>query len=338
MFVQHIGAVSRRRIGGVAGTLFVTAVSARAQALEFGPDCADALGQRATLSVTQEPVSGQPFTLLVEGPASSGAALFAGVSGSQWGAVPLPLQLSFLGFPACALNVSPDVIFGFTTDGSGLGNFPLAAWSTGVTVYFQAFVLDVAGDPTNFGTWSRGLAVTPCSGVTANLLTNPGAETGDLSGWTSSGFTAGLGGASSGSYAFDSGGAPFSNAVKSQVVDLAAAGLSAGDVAGHERIVYRTRILANCAVCKPFFAQVRVTARDAQGQSLATVAQTVQAFAATTYFDPFSWAQYSLVLDPVADGYDPALVASLEVEESLTGGFLSSSRIDDSELFLCLGP
>jgi hypothetical protein len=81
---------------------------------------------------------------LSEAPSGVNAALFVGLSNTEWNGVPLPLDLSFLGLPpGCALHTSIDALALRVTGTSGLDagyasvTLPFDLSMTGVRVYAQ---------------------------------------------------------------------------------------------------------------------------------------------------------------------------------------------------------
>ncbi|HKB16514.1 MAG TPA: integrin alpha, partial [Planctomycetota bacterium] len=82
---------------------------------------------------------------------SAPALLLVGVSNAFWAAagIALPANLAPIGFPACSLDVSIEVLFPATTSAGGLEFVSLAvpanAGLAGQAVYLQAFVLDPPG-------------------------------------------------------------------------------------------------------------------------------------------------------------------------------------------------
>ena len=79
------------------------------------------------------------------------ALLMGGVSNTFWAGLglPLPVNLAALGFPACSLNVSAEVLFPTSTTADGIEFLPMPvpanAALAGQSVYFQWFVLDPPG-------------------------------------------------------------------------------------------------------------------------------------------------------------------------------------------------
>ncbi len=133
----------------------------------FGTDCAGSGGFAPLLAAqTSAPSIGSASFGIVLSKALGGsfAVLDVGLSSTSWLGVPLPLNLGFLGLPACSLHVSPDVPLLVATNGSGPGNgrafvplpIPPDPTLTGAHVFFQWYVVDPGPAPLP-GAMSRGL-------------------------------------------------------------------------------------------------------------------------------------------------------------------------------------
>ena len=94
---------------------------------------------------------------LSQAPPGVNAALFVGLSNTDWNGVPLPLDLAFANLPGCALHTSVDAFALRTTGSSGLdrgyafADLPFDLSMTGVRVYAQWLLFG----PGN--TWPGGL-------------------------------------------------------------------------------------------------------------------------------------------------------------------------------------
>ena len=90
------------------------------------------LGQLSTFAVS----GGQPFSL---------GFFFFGFDGAQWGGLPTPVDLGFLGAPGCGMRTSSDVIMALSLDQTGVGYLalvvPPAPSFAGVTFYNQGSVV-----------------------------------------------------------------------------------------------------------------------------------------------------------------------------------------------------
>jgi hypothetical protein len=108
----------------------------------FGTGCG--VPSAPTIGFSGVPVINDDFAVELSGAAPGTAcALLIGSSSSNWNGVPLPFDLSTLGFPGgCLLNVSPDVAAPGLTDASGQAALPLTIRGDfTATVYWQWLVL-----------------------------------------------------------------------------------------------------------------------------------------------------------------------------------------------------
>ncbi len=125
----------------------------------FGTGCPTISGL-PSLEATTLPVLGQQFDLALGNlPITAGFVMLAqGFSNTSWNSNPLPYDLSGLGVTGCALEVSPDALFGVVA-GSGNAMFGFAVPNSpslvNLAYYVQAFVPDSAA-PNGIGGMSRG--------------------------------------------------------------------------------------------------------------------------------------------------------------------------------------
>lgn len=99
------------------------------------------------LSASAMPVVGRPFPIALQSPTANTAALFwIGDSDTHWGALPLPLDMSFFGAPNCMLLTSGQILFTKILDASGMTTLNLAipndSTLIGNRVYTQAMIFD----------------------------------------------------------------------------------------------------------------------------------------------------------------------------------------------------
>jgi hypothetical protein len=134
----------------------------------FGQGCAGGNGVIPRIGCTYKPIRGSTFRLQLSRARPSAQALCVlGVSNTFWNTVPLPLDLSMLGMPACSLLVSGEDSTLITTTGIAANNghatrllqIPNLTALVGSTFYSQSFVLEPPGSPTLAST-TRALAVT----------------------------------------------------------------------------------------------------------------------------------------------------------------------------------
>lgn len=130
----------------------------------FGQGCAGTNGV-PTLTPSSLPAIGQTLTLdIANGPTTAGFAFFAmGFSKTTaFGTVPLPFDLTPLGFTGCSLLIDPAVQTGLgIVNGAGtfnlaLPNNPAFVWTP---LYAQALLFDQGANPANFS------ATNGCEGV-----------------------------------------------------------------------------------------------------------------------------------------------------------------------------
>ena len=112
----------------------------------FGTSCLGSAGTPA-LAAGNLPLIGKTLNLGVSSAiASSGGAMFTGISKSQWGSFNLPLDLSPLGAPGCSLYVSTELFTPFNTDASGKASLgfgiPNVPALIGSSFFQQAMILD----------------------------------------------------------------------------------------------------------------------------------------------------------------------------------------------------
>jgi hypothetical protein len=87
------------------------------------------------------------MTVSVEPLPLSVAVMITGLSNVSWVAVPLPLDLSFLGLTNCSLRVSPDVtdtLIGSSGSATYSLAVPMSPALAGFTLHQQAVVFDPA--------------------------------------------------------------------------------------------------------------------------------------------------------------------------------------------------
>ncbi|MEZ5967354.1 MAG: hypothetical protein R3F56_26185 [Planctomycetota bacterium] len=88
---------------------------------------------------------------LLSAPASAASAvLLVGGSRTQWGALPLPLDLTSLGMTGCRLRTSVDMVLPFAlAGGRGIVSIPIPSspWLVGARMYDQCSVPDSAANP-----------------------------------------------------------------------------------------------------------------------------------------------------------------------------------------------
>ncbi|MGH7150644.1 MAG: FG-GAP repeat domain-containing protein, partial [Planctomycetota bacterium] len=152
---------------GNQGTVFVYS-GAPVGVAPFGMGCSGSSGTPPRIGATGAPAIGATFSLHVSS-ASGGtvAALLIGASNTTWYGIPLPLDLSFLGLPACSLLVSPDFAVFAPTIGVGPtaghatvgGVIPGNAALLGQSVFAQWFVVEPGFGPPPV-VFTRGVQVT----------------------------------------------------------------------------------------------------------------------------------------------------------------------------------
>ncbi len=107
------------------------------------------------------PVIGGSYQLqLRQAKAGSAALLFLGFSNKNWGAIPLPLDLSAAGAAGCSLLTEPSLILTGATDSKGLASFPLGVPRQKALIqlglYHQVAVLDPTANKLGLA-WTAGL-------------------------------------------------------------------------------------------------------------------------------------------------------------------------------------
>lgn len=131
------------------GDTWELALPAGASYTPFGVGCAGSRGvPTLTASGGSLPHAGQLFQATVTNlPFTAPAFLFLGLSNTGYGGLPLPLNLGFLGAPACSLLVSGDDV-SLVTNVLGTGHWQWTIPNVpGAVFYNQAFVFDAAANP-----------------------------------------------------------------------------------------------------------------------------------------------------------------------------------------------
>ncbi len=131
-------------------TLRVAAASLRGEplALPYGAGCAGVAGAPATLAPTGGPRVGASFTVRATGLATSATAawLLLGSSRERLGALPLPVDLSALGFTSCFLHTSAEVVLTMPAPAQGASTLAIPLPSVpalaGAALYVQAVVAE----------------------------------------------------------------------------------------------------------------------------------------------------------------------------------------------------
>lgn len=106
------------------------------------------------------PALGDTYALLARYFPARGPLLhYLGVSDALWNGVPLPIDLTFLGFSGCHLLISPDLAVPQVADNRGLAELavrvPNRPFARGLRLFHQAMTVDSNGQPT----FSNGYAV-----------------------------------------------------------------------------------------------------------------------------------------------------------------------------------
>ncbi len=135
----------------------------------FGSGCPGSLGAAPRIGVTGIPFVGATFEVHLSRtlPGTFALLLLGASNASLPGGLPLPLNLGFLGMPACNLLVSLDAMLPAATSGPGPGagrvSFPFAIppdpLLVGGVAYVQWYIVDPGPAPLP-GAMTRALAVT----------------------------------------------------------------------------------------------------------------------------------------------------------------------------------
>lgn len=123
-----------------------------ARASAFGTACG---GPNApTLDVKHLPWIGEDAGLTITSASSASASLlFTGASRQRWGSIPLPLDLSAAGMPACSLLLSPDLALATTTPTIRY-RIPPQSGLVGTSYFHQVASLVRSANPAGL-TWSK---------------------------------------------------------------------------------------------------------------------------------------------------------------------------------------
>ncbi len=153
---------------GQVKVLSITGVGGSGASTPFGTGCPGSGGAFPVIGTTSSPCIGNSNFGLSVSNALGGtvAVLITGFSASSYQGVPLPMNLAPLGVPGCFLLVSPDLLSGAGTTGSGAGSgsattgipIPPIAGLLGASAYFQWYVVD-PGPSILPGAMSEGLYV-----------------------------------------------------------------------------------------------------------------------------------------------------------------------------------
>jgi hypothetical protein len=122
----------------------------------FGSGCPGSSGAVPTIQTAggnpSASVGNPKFSIVLSNALPSAPALLiGGISNTFWSSlgIPLPVNLAVVGFPACSLAVSAEVVIPATTTADGVEFAPMPvpanAALVGQSVYFQWFVLDPPG-------------------------------------------------------------------------------------------------------------------------------------------------------------------------------------------------
>ncbi len=134
-------------VPGVAFRLFVNS----ANVVAVGQGCAGSDDHVPLLGARADARVGQTFRTELHGAPPGHVALAAfGLSSTAWNGVPLPIDLSVLGAPGCALLIDQVLTVVGVTSGSGSGGGAVTfAWPVppmprlaGASLFFQALVVD----------------------------------------------------------------------------------------------------------------------------------------------------------------------------------------------------
>jgi hypothetical protein len=113
---------------------------------------------------TNTPQIGDSFRVRVEqARAAAPALMLLGFSDASWSGLPLPLDLSVLGAPGCALLVSPDLTLPFGTSAGGTGflvyEVPNDLYLLGLAFYNQAWIAEPSTNALGYALSNGGAAV-----------------------------------------------------------------------------------------------------------------------------------------------------------------------------------
>jgi hypothetical protein len=118
----------------------------------FGVGCAGAAGVPfLTSSPSRWPLAGGTFSFdVVRARPNAPVALYLGLSRTSLGAIPLPLDLAFLGMPGCTLYQSADLLFGMVANGQGVATWsvpiPSDPFLLGFRFHHQAYFVDTSAN------------------------------------------------------------------------------------------------------------------------------------------------------------------------------------------------
>ncbi len=118
---------------------------------------------RPRLEWSGEFVVGRPVSLQVaQAPARTVGLIYLGFSDRRWGAFRLPLDLTKIGAPGCAILTGALVTAAVVTDGHGVGRLrsavPALPGLVGATVFYQGMLIDLKANQLGL-TFTNGLRV-----------------------------------------------------------------------------------------------------------------------------------------------------------------------------------